>query len=163
MAEFWSSVFIRIREGSTSVGLSSGTSSLSSTGLVAVCSVNKVLFVFMDLRTLQSTVLWEAILWKEHWVLVLGFCGRGFGNLSEGFEVDGWYVDGVGLGRDWGVWPLGAFYLSIAKDLWNTLSRVVFSNNSTSRRNWINKPATNFRISTSSGSRMCSNKWSLEK
>ena len=50
--------------------------------------MSKVLLVFRDLRTLQSEVLWELVLWKEHQVvLVFGFEERVGGKRAKGLEV----------------------------------------------------------------------------
>ena len=50
--------------------------------------MSKVLLVFRDLRTRQSEVLWELVLWKEHQgVLVFGFEERVGGKRDEGLEV----------------------------------------------------------------------------
>ena len=72
------------------MGLSSWTFSLASMGLAEICSVNKALFVFIDLRTRQSAVLWEEVLWNVHQqVLAVGFWGRGLVNRAEVLLVDG--------------------------------------------------------------------------
>ena len=50
--------------------------------------MSKVLLVFRDLRTLQSDVLWELVLWKEHQgVFVFGFREPVGGKWDEGSKV----------------------------------------------------------------------------
>ena len=64
--EFESSWVIRIKEGSTSVGLSRVTSSVSSAGGLLMSFVSKDLLVFRFSRVQQSEELCEVALWNEH-------------------------------------------------------------------------------------------------
>ena len=64
--EFESSWVIRIKEGSTSMGLSRATSSVSSAGGVLMSSVSKALLVFRFWRVRQFEELCEVALWNEH-------------------------------------------------------------------------------------------------
>ena len=64
--EFGSSWVVRIKEGSTLVGLSRGTSSVSSVGGGVMSSVSKALLVFRFWRVRQSEELCEVVLWNEH-------------------------------------------------------------------------------------------------
>jgi hypothetical protein len=76
--EFESSWVIRISGGSTSVGLSRGTSSVSSTWEGAMSSVSRVLLVFIFWRIRQSDELCEVVLWNEHQGVLLFVLGVGF-------------------------------------------------------------------------------------
>ena len=64
--EFESSWVIRIKEGSTYVGLSRVTSSVSSTGGVLMSSVSKALLIFRFWRFQQYEELCEVALCNEH-------------------------------------------------------------------------------------------------
>ena len=64
--EFESSWVIRIKEGSTTVGLFRATYSVSSTGEVLMSSVSKDLLVFRFWRVRQSEESCEVALWNEH-------------------------------------------------------------------------------------------------
>ena len=166
--EFESSWVSRIKEGSTSMGLSRANSSVSSTGGVLMSSMSKALLVFRFWRVQQSKELYEVALWNEHqgvlvFVWLTWFWGWLGGNWVEYLEMVVWEGEALGLGCYWGVRPLGAIFLSIANALWKTLSYVGFSNKSTSLWNCINKPMIYLRMSTSSRSRMWSCRHSLQK
>ena len=66
MDAFKSSWVIRINEGSTSMGLSRGTSLISSTWEGAMSSVSRILLVFRLWRIGQFDELCEVVLWNEH-------------------------------------------------------------------------------------------------
>ena len=78
MDAFESSWVIRINEGSTSVGLSRGTSSVSSTWEGAMRLVSRFLLVFRFWRIRQSDELCEVVLWNEHQGVLVFVLGMGF-------------------------------------------------------------------------------------
>ena len=78
MDAFKSSRVIRINEGSTSVGLSRGNSSISSTWEGAMSSVNRIFLVFRLWRIRQSDELCEVVLWNEHQGVLVFVLGVGF-------------------------------------------------------------------------------------
>jgi hypothetical protein len=69
---------IRINEGSTSMGLSKGTSSISSTWEGAMSSVSRFLLVFIFWRIPQSGELCEVVLWNENQGVLVVVLGVGF-------------------------------------------------------------------------------------
>ena len=76
--EFESSWVIRIKEGSTAVGLSRATSSVSLAGGVLMSYVSKALLVFRFWRVRQSKELCEVVLWNEHQGVVVFVWLMGF-------------------------------------------------------------------------------------
>ena len=77
MDEFKSSWVIRISGGSTFMGLSRGTSSVSSTWEGTMSSISRVFLVFIFWRIRQSDELCEVVLGNERqgvlFVLGVGF------------------------------------------------------------------------------------------